>query len=161
MIKYKPMHLLNAKRLADELRQDTVSEAQKYHYTLASLALKLLFGTGSVLTARPTYAYLVGTLLTALISFGGLRACFKVNEAGDNRRFLDRYLCLSVPLLIWSYLFYVLLFYADYFAARLIWGRVVNRLFVGTTPVTLLMSSAMLTVYFAALCHFMRKTSLQ
>jgi hypothetical protein len=154
------MHLLNAKRLSEELRQNTVPEVQKYHYILVSLVLQTSLSAGSVISARPTNGYFLELVVTSVITFIGLRACFKMNERGDNQHFLDRYICLSVPLLIWSYFLYVLLFYIGYATSHALWGKNISQLFLDSGPAVLVITSIMLSVYFVALRHFIGKAAL-
>jgi predicted Co/Zn/Cd cation transporter (cation efflux family) len=112
------------------------------------------------MSARPTNGYFLGLIVTGVITFIGLRACFKMNERGDNQHFLDRYICLSVPLFIWSYLLYVLLFYISYAASHALWGKDISRLFSGLGPAVLLLTCIMLIVHFVALRHFIGKAAM-
>ena len=89
------MHLFNAKRLSDQLRADAVSEAEKYRYFWVLLLLQSL---SRALSRSSDPTHLLATVLFALVSIVGLSVCFKANQRGDNHRFLERFICLAVPL---------------------------------------------------------------
>ena len=48
-----------------------------------------------------------------LITAVGLFACFQANARGDNRAFLERYLCLSLPVGLVTSAAYYLLYYGS------------------------------------------------
>ncbi len=50
-------------------------------------------------------------MVSLLITIGGLVVCFQANAYGDNRAFLERYLCLSVPLGFMTYVLYYAIYY--------------------------------------------------
>ncbi|HEV7591363.1 MAG TPA: hypothetical protein VGO40_24835 [Longimicrobium sp.] len=94
------MHLLNVTRLADELREDALSEKDKLGYLLAIVVIAGLVGGASGPAFR-TPIWAATALLQLVISLGGIWYCFAANERGDGRSFIERYVCLGFPLGIW------------------------------------------------------------
>src|SRR5688572_3398682 len=104
------MHFWNAGALADELREDSLTEDTKLRYFLAVTAL-------SYLTARPGILEMLQTtvegwvaLSYVVVGFLGTYACFLANARGDGQRFIERFMCLSWPVLLrWVVLTYGIL----------------------------------------------------
>jgi hypothetical protein len=103
--------VLRPRHLADALASGEVSEREKFQYLLVWAAV------GIVLPARlggwtgwshVRVAFLVASLLITIV---GLLACFRANARGDDRAFLERYLCLSVPVGIVTYGLYYGIYY--------------------------------------------------
>jgi hypothetical protein len=94
------MHLLDAARLADELREDALSETQKLAYLIAMAAIGLLLGRSSGMGPWTLLGAAVA-LLQLGIAVGGVWYCFAANQRGDGRSFIERFVCLGVPLWIW------------------------------------------------------------
>ena len=103
------MVLWRAKALALDLRDDRVSERDKLGYLLVGLLIQGLIGRASLLNALRSRADVLGILVLLTISIGGAIAVFRANARGDGRRFLERYICLAVPLGIQMYVGYAVL----------------------------------------------------
>jgi hypothetical protein len=106
-----PMHLWNPRPVAEALRADRLSEADKFRYTVAAIVMRGLIGSGAVLTAHASLGSLVTAVGALVVSVIGVRACYVRNRTGDNRGFVDRYMCLGVPVLVQTYTMYALLYY--------------------------------------------------
>jgi len=151
------VHLFNPRPLAEKLRDDVLGERDKFHYILASLMLQLAGGALGLLTASALSAKAVLSLgVFALILVLGSRACFATNVRGDNRRFVERWLCLSVPLSFWFLLVPHALDAAFYFYA----GRLIRTPFGPALRLLLPFFSlwiwARLALFYVALNHFIR-----
>ena len=92
------MVLWRDRTLAADLRDERVPERDKLWYLLVSLVIQSLVGRASILASFRSMPQLAGTLLILLISVGGTVIVFRVNQRGDNRRFLERYVCLTFPV---------------------------------------------------------------
>jgi hypothetical protein len=88
-----------------------VTEREKFQYLLVwaviGIALPAQLG-GWTGWSRGRVAFLLVSLLITIV---GLVACFRANTHGDNRAFLERYLCLSVPLGLVAYALYYAIYY--------------------------------------------------
>jgi hypothetical protein len=94
------MHLLDAAGLADELRRDELSEKQKLAYMVAMVVVGLLLGRSAGMEPWTLLGAAVA-LLQLGIAVGGVWYCFAANQRGDGRSFIERFVCLGVPLWIW------------------------------------------------------------
>ena len=94
------MHFINVKALANDLRYGTVDERESSKYLVGTLILQALatVNNGSGPETIPA-AYRWGSfLISALIIFFGVRACYRANKEGDDREFLKRFFCLALPI---------------------------------------------------------------
>ena len=90
--------ILRPRHLADALASGEVSEREKFQYLLVWAAVGIVLPArlgGWTGWSQVRVAFLVASLLTTTV---GLLACFRANARGDDRAFLERYLCLSVPV---------------------------------------------------------------
>ena len=88
-----------------------VSEREKFQYLLTWAVIGIALPThlgGWTAWGRGRVAFLLAGLLITMV---GLVACFRANASGDNRAFLERYLCLSVPLGLLTYALYYAIYY--------------------------------------------------
>ncbi|HEX6532957.1 MAG TPA: hypothetical protein VF041_00085 [Gemmatimonadaceae bacterium] len=100
------MHLWNAAALARALGQGDVTEREKLGYLLTGIVLQS-FGRHYSLLEGIHYPIVLATVVPMLaITVGGIILTFRANARGDGRLFLERYVCLSVPLLIRVYVAY-------------------------------------------------------
>ncbi len=103
--------ILRPRRLAGALAAGELSEREKFHYLLVWAVIGILVPShlgGWTDWSRIRVAFVVVSLVIAVI---GLLTCFGANARGDNRAFLERYLCLSVPLGIMTYVAYYAIYY--------------------------------------------------
>jgi len=139
--------ILRPSRLADALAADALSEREKFQYLLvwAISGVLLQHHGGTQAWDWPRLTFLG---LSFLITLAGLMACFQANVRGDNRAFLERYLCLSVPVGLVTYGLYFLLYYAlGFFALAARW---IDREAHGWNrdAMSLLASMLVLTIYY-------------
>jgi len=103
--------ILRPRRLAAALAAGDVSEREKFQYLLVWALISIMiprhFGGWTGWSAVRVTFLAVSLLITIL----GLLACFQANARGDNRAFVERYLCLSVPLGIMTYALYYAIYY--------------------------------------------------
>ena len=150
------MHLFNVKRLAGELRANSLSETEKYRYLLAIVVLQLLNAVARILVAPRTNHDLPRVLAASVVSLVGLHICHEINKRGDNQRFIERFLCLSVPISIWVYLSYLVSFYAGFIVTQTILGRAqANLIWASFSSVGIFISSAILVAHFGILSYFL------
>lgn len=146
---------LNPGRVAGALRRNELSERAKAGYLLAGVLLNGVLGSTSIVQALTIWglAYSTASLLLTVI---GTWMCFRANARGDNRLFVERYICVGFPILVQVYLVYLLLFYCAYAAFTLtgsVDGSDFSRL---SRPYTAAAWTAVLLVYFVRLHHHVR-----
>lgn len=119
------MYLTNIKALVRQLKTNTLSEYDKLSYLLLMLVvsgLGTLSNVYNTMTKSGIYKEIPGTtwgqqfiklsvhqvMLIAILIIAAL-LCYYVNKKGDNKRFLERFMCLIVPAYILNFL-YIMLF---------------------------------------------------
>jgi hypothetical protein len=111
------MLLFNPGRVADGLRSGDLSEHAKARLLVWSIVLSLFLSRTSVLSYR-NWAQRVVALLFYGLFLGGVWSCYRLNARLDNRRFVERYVCLSIPLWGWTMLGYLAIYYVAFPAMR-------------------------------------------
>lgn len=122
------MHLFNAKRLSDQLRADAVSEEERFRYLLTLVAVQYARRVFTPAPQNPTPIYYGFIFLTVVISGLGLWICFRANQSGDNREFMNRFFCPSIPIGIWYSLIYFSLVDGSFYLMRVVAGAYVHQL---------------------------------
>lgn len=99
--------------ISDALRDNTLTERDKLNFLWVIVFINSLITQKSYLsTFLQLFQSPVFGLLNSLplgITIWGILVCFRANRRGDNRQFLDRYICLYAALSIRAYPFYFLL----------------------------------------------------
>lgn len=93
------MYFWNSDRLAEELRAGTVSEWERAKYYLVftglmATAVELLQYDPEPVSAPAVTLSVVNVLAACL----GSLAAYRINRMGDNRDFVGRIICLSLPV---------------------------------------------------------------
>lgn len=90
------MYLWNVKALATDLREKKISQREKLYYFLATVFFSSLTDfSGDIFPhTRSLEALGVGFFINII----GIVFCYMANNEGDNEEFIDRLVCLSVPI---------------------------------------------------------------
>ena len=95
------MHFWNTKALGKELREGTVTQKDKMKYFLILL---IIFGIPFSSYVAPKFDYTFvrfpGLILSIIINIWGVIFCYQANQKGDDKDFIDRFVCLSLPISI-------------------------------------------------------------
>lgn len=100
-------------RIANDLKNNLLTEQEKFYFILAGIILNGTYGTVSFINSFSIY-----TLIEYALMIGGSWWCFQENSRGDNRQFLDRFICLQTAISIRVYL----VVYGLYFLLGTIWN---------------------------------------
>jgi len=94
------MYLWNTKALAKELKEGTLSEGEKFKYYLFGVIIyALLFEFGGYLDKEIfTTVNLLLSITIVSLDIIGIYLCYEANKQGDGLLFIERIVCLSVPL---------------------------------------------------------------
>ena len=153
------MHIWNTSVLVEELRARQVSQREKAKYlAVTSACISLLPYAYLQSPTSPLLA--VEAVLTALITLVGITACYHANVRGDGEEFLDRFVCLSLPLglrvgVVWIviYLAYSMVGYAVLGEER--FDAVLDRY----TIADLVFAFATMTVFYTRLRYHILRAS--
>jgi hypothetical protein len=153
------MLLLSPARVALGLRTDTLSEAQKAGLVIAGVILTAVLGSLSAPRGFSTWGNVLYLVLYVAGMAAGIWACYRANEEGDGRGFVERYVCLSVPLTALMYLGYLTLFYGAFFVLRERPGFETDAYAATVQPYFGPIALALLFAYFAALRVYIRRVA--
>lgn len=154
------MLLFRPGRLADALRSGTLSEVAKARLMLAGYGLGIIFSRGSFWRFRTPLELLLTVVYVGLF-LGGLWGCYRENAEADNRNFVERYICLSVPVGIWTYGGYYLSWYVAYFLLRQRPGYDAAAFPTTMRPYVLVAGIVVLALYFSLMRRYIRRAALQ
>lgn len=94
------MHLLNYKQLARDLRDNKVSEKQKLQYFIALAVITTIGSFAPSVDYVGNMPMLIVDILIAIIGLFMMIMLYRQNQNGDGKHFLERYICLSFPMLV-------------------------------------------------------------
>src|SRR3989344_6753381 len=106
------MHFWNISALAQELREEKLTERDKMKYVLALFLLGNIFFYGAQgLYVSAGFLLALEVLAVIAITVGGIIWCYAANAKGDNKSFVERFVVLSLPvtvrLLTFGFIIYV------------------------------------------------------
>jgi hypothetical protein len=95
------LYLLNPLAFARDLRDDRVPESVKAQYmVLGGIVQYAHYAWRSHYPAEPASSF--GFAMLVAVWIAGVYVCYRANAAGDDRRFIERFICLAVPLTVWT-----------------------------------------------------------
>ncbi|MBN4078307.1 hypothetical protein JYT29_03180 [Nitrospina gracilis] len=96
------MYLWNTKGLAKALKQNSLNEKDLFKYFFVYLMVSaLIFGAFDYMDAAPTTSLnLFFSSFTVFVTGLATYFCYKINSTGDNQKFIERYICLGIPLAV-------------------------------------------------------------
>jgi hypothetical protein len=151
------IHLWRVGTVARELATNAITERDRFHYVIASLVLHSLVGPASLLSF-PSRETLVGLAVSLPISISGLRAAYVANRGDTGSHFVERYVCLAVPLLFRTYV----LGYASYYAIAIVFNLATRNQYIGWFRAPLFrlgFGIILLILYFALLVRYVRRAA--
>ena len=117
------MYFWNTKKLEIELINQSLSQKDKFKYLLAFMILTTFAVESSLyLSEKPSILMLCESLLVFLFNVLGTIYCFKVNSQGDDIEFIERYICLSLPIFFRIFAYFLVVFTAYMITGFIIFG---------------------------------------
>ena len=141
--------LLSPLRVADGLRSGSLSETQKARLVLVGYVITLVL-SGRSLAGIRDLRELIATGFYLVVVVSGFWGCFKANQQGDGRSFIERYVCLGVPLSIVVYGLYTLAYYGGFVVLRTRGYDAVSY-YQAAQPYFMVLSLVTVVVFFAIL----------
>ena len=93
------MYFWKVNALADDLKADRLSEKEKMIYFFLSSIVTVFFLEFSLYMGQvPDRVNITSSILNVLVNAAGLLFCYQANKKGDNKAFIERIICLSVPI---------------------------------------------------------------
>jgi len=138
--------------IARNLRDGLLTERQKLGYVV----LYLLVQTATRLINSPTQRSPWQYLLYAGISLVGTWFSFHTNARGDNRNFIERWLCLLFSISIWVLYLPALLIDGAYITLFRIYGTSIYALLPVWSSASRILNFVLLGLLYVLLNHFIR-----
>jgi hypothetical protein len=95
------MYLWDTKALANELKAGTLKQSEKFRYFLIFVMVGYMEIDLAIYLNEP---YTLNDLITSTVItiFTGIAIylCYRINREGDDLEFLERYICLTLPVSI-------------------------------------------------------------
>ena len=108
------MYFWKTESLAAELRNGTLSQKDRFRYLLTFLIITALFADVSYyISEAPSTVAISESTLVVLITIFGTIWCYRTNKSGDDLEFIERFICLSLPVLVRLIVIF-LIFYSFY-----------------------------------------------
>jgi hypothetical protein len=104
------MRFWNAKALVKELKENKLSEKEKFKYFFLFTVLTALVMETSIYS-EPIPDEWIESLAVILITALGTLYCFLVNQAVDGQAFIERYICVSLPVVVRIITFAIILIF--------------------------------------------------
>ena len=152
------MLIVNPARVATGLRLGTISEESKARIIIVGYVVTLVLG-GRSLPGYRTWGELLLSAAYLGAALGGFWSCFQANQSGDGRAFVERYMCIGVPVSVLVFGSYTVVYYAAFFALRGRPGYDAASYANSVRPYFLLLSFAALAIFFLTLRRFIRRVS--
>jgi hypothetical protein len=93
------MHIWKTSSLQSELKNGTLSQADRFKYFFVFVVLTtIVMEIAGYIPSVSSFEKSTGSVLYIIVTIVGTIWCYKVNKAGDNSEFIDRYICLSLPV---------------------------------------------------------------
>lgn len=101
------MYLFRTNRLIEDFQNDDVSQKETLKYLvvlwLGFVAVNLFFEmflnfSGKPLSQLTPKAVFIKYAIIAIINIGGIYYCYRKNYQGNETRFVERFVCLSIPV---------------------------------------------------------------
>ena len=97
----KEMYFWKVDDLLNDLKSDKVTQKEEFKYLLIFFVFAVL-STDPVLYANTSYNIYnsISSIIFILITILGLYYCYKINASGDDKDFIKRILCISLPVMV-------------------------------------------------------------
>jgi len=133
------MYLWNVKALAQDLKEDKVTEKEKMKYFLVTMLLAIFLNSGSSSDGSTWFKW-ANYIVTFGLTFGGVIWCYNANQRGGNKDFVIRFICLSIPVYVRMFVPIIVL---------IIIGVVIDSHIFDSSYVSLAIDCTYYIVYFA------------
>ena len=93
------MYIWKIEALVEDFKANRVTQREKMKYCLLSSVIALVVLHLPYEAHSPTL-HTIEFLISVAITIGGILLCFKANQSGDDEEFIDRVICLGLPITI-------------------------------------------------------------
>lgn len=106
------MYIWNKKALEQKLIADSLTEREKFSYVFVlTISYSLAASIGAFLPQEVSEIAIIGHVVILLLTVIGIIWCFQINQNGDGKNFVERFICmgwiLSVRVLLLYFAFLI------------------------------------------------------
>lgn len=134
----------NVDGLSRSLKAKVVSEREKSHYFLATLLLAVAFTLiyhilpQTCPTPQRHIIHIIGGLIYLGVTAWGIITNYRTNRTGDDRAFIERFVCLSLPIALRLTIYFLLIaipigILRAFLPLNYIWGTQINTASLNTS----------------------------
>lgn len=148
------MHLWNTKALAMEFRDGELPEKERFKYFFIFILLTaLLIEVCLYIGEMPTVITIAESAIGMMITVGGTLLAYRTNKGGDNKEFIDRYVCLSIPIMLKMLVLLAICFIAYMIVGYMVLDEAFDKIIASTTWYDVLFTSIFEVLFFWRLTH--------
>ncbi len=105
------MYFWKTNKLESDLNRGSLTQNDRYKYLLAFMIITVVcIEMSSYVPELPSLTRLVESSSVFLATILGTMYCYKTNREGDNSDFIDRFICLYLPIFIRLMVFFSIIF---------------------------------------------------
>jgi hypothetical protein len=157
----KIVYLWKVDSLVEDFRAGKVTQREQFKYVMLS-TIAIMIVSDPILYAGTVYnSYdTVGSLIMLIISVIGTYACYKINAGGDNQDFIQRLLCIGLPVGVRVIVAFIPILLVSFIVEGLFFdpGFVDEETFA-STPMQVATMSALISAYYWYLSTKIRMVS--
>lgn len=118
------MYLWHTSELAAQLKHGGVSQHDRFRYLLVFIVIIALgIELASYLERASSVLDISESVLTVMVIVFGSVWCYQVNKKGDDQNFVERYICLNVPIFFRLIVLFIVLYSAYLLCGALTFGE--------------------------------------
>lgn len=117
------MYFWNTNALQSELKNGTLTQADRFKYFFVFVVLTAIGIEISRHMPVPSFERSIGSVLNIIVTIVGTIWCYKVNKAGDNSEFIDRYICLSLPVSVRVIVLFMVFYFSYMIIGTILFGN--------------------------------------
>lgn len=157
------MHFWNVKALINDLKEEKTTQKQKMiYYLLASSfdSLSITMPSNKSLADNNPIIDIITVIIDVTIVIIGILFCYNANRLGDNKNFIDRMICLSIPISFRISCIYIIFRLLAIPVVYILFPQISNELFyLYFNLYRLLINNIFQIIYFVLLRFYIIKVS--
>lgn len=122
------MNFFNDRELALRFKNNAVSSKERFWYVMIG---NILYIVSSLVSSLESFLFVKNMYLASVIGLPiiiGAIICYNTNKAGDDKEFIERYVCIGTPVLIRTKVLTFALFFFGTLIKGYIFKEIVNNL---------------------------------
>jgi hypothetical protein len=153
------MIIWNINRLIAELKSGEVTQKNRMYYLLSIIMIALVVGAIPTDETPPKIKYIesaieiVGTAMAILVSYNA-------NRKGDDKDYVERFICLTLPIVIKIAVGFVIYYTAYYLLGPIIMGESFKKFSENTSVLDIIVDMVAYGYFIILMTKSIRKTAI-